>query len=354
MGQNPPSAQTWILIMKPVIDSEWEKLKPNPIPPSDQPPKKWWMYSISPSFPSIWPPNPNSTLYHYIYAQGHDFTLGLVDAVYIGAPWARVELDIKGKKPPGFKSLSSKLKELGIQGVRPLNQEETAIFEKEVSVEAFLGSLASLPDEKEKSVSELRKYYCCWLKLNGAIAQEINPFHPEFFEWLGIRTSAVKGKGTAPVPGQSVVKFICRANYDPGHGGVLKTYTLERRDGKCFVSLTERSPLNPPEPPVSPTGSPPPGEPKEKKVNASPVERQAERAPEEVERFLSLLLNDIKIGGMKDLKTPFFLHPTIYDFEITYANGRVSRFTYMIEIDHHIDERYRRLVDACHEFFKPQ
>ncbi len=180
----PSMTKTLTDQMKTLLDPEWEKLKPNPVPQSNEPPKKWWTYSISPPFPSVWPPNPNMTMYYYAYAQGNDFSLGLVDAVYIAAPWARAELDIKGKKPLGFKLLSSKIKEIGIQGVHPANQEELAIFGKEESVQAYLGNLTTLPDEKEKSVSELKKYYCSWLRLNGAIAPEIRSSHEAFFKWL--------------------------------------------------------------------------------------------------------------------------------------------------------------------------
>ncbi len=196
MAQNPPSAKKLEQIMKPIIDPEWEKLKANRVPRSNEPPKKWWMYYISPPFPSVWPPNPNLTLYYYVYAQGHDFTRGLVDAVYIGAPWAYVVVDIRRQIPPRFKLLSNKIKEIGIQGISLLSEEEAEIYEKEGSAEAFLGNLTTLPDESENPVSGLRKFYCTWLRLNGAIAQEINPFHPEFFEWLGIRTSDAEGKGS--------------------------------------------------------------------------------------------------------------------------------------------------------------
>jgi len=147
-------------------------------------------------------------------------------------------------------------------------------------------------------------------------------------------------------PGRLPVKFQFRANYDPGHGGLLITYTLERKGGKFLVDISEFNPLEyEPEPPA---GFPPPIKKKPAPERPAPKERSSEEA----ERFLSLLVNDIKIGEMKDLKTPFFLHPTIYDFEIRYADGRVHRFEYMIEIDHHLDERYRRLVEECKKFSK--
>lgn len=170
--------------MKSLLDPEWEKLKPNPVPQSNEVPNKWWMYYISPPFPSIWPPKPNLRLYYYAYAQGLDFTGGLVDAVYIAASWARVKLDIKGNKSPELERLSNRIEEIGIQGIRPLSEEEMAIFEKGASAQAFLGNLTTLPDRKEQSVSELIDYYCTWLRLNAAIASDIRSFHEAFFKWL--------------------------------------------------------------------------------------------------------------------------------------------------------------------------
>ncbi len=184
MGQDTAERKPLLDFMKSLLDPEWEKLKPNPVPESNEPPKKWWMYYISPPFPSVWPPNPNLALVYYVYAQGHDFTGGLRDAVYIGAPWAYVVVDTRREVPPKFKLLSNKIKEAGIQGISLLSEEGAAIYKQGGSAEAFLGNLTTLPDENEKPVSGLRKYYCTWLKLNGAIASEIRSFHKEFFKWL--------------------------------------------------------------------------------------------------------------------------------------------------------------------------
>ncbi len=34
----------------------------------------------------------------------------------------------------------------------------------------------------QKSLADLRKYYCTWANLNGVIVSEIRPLHREFFE----------------------------------------------------------------------------------------------------------------------------------------------------------------------------
>ncbi len=81
------------------------------------------------------------------------------------------------------------------------------------------------------------------------------------------------------------------------------------------------------------------------------AERKEERTVDESERFLHRLVNELKIGEMGDLKAHALLHPTFYDFEMRYSNGRVHQFEYVIEAGHHLDERYRQLVDECEKFF---
>jgi hypothetical protein len=186
MGQNPHLSKTFTQSMKPLIDSEWKKLEPNTSLGrriDEGLPEPYWDYSVSPAFPSVWPPDPNLILVYYVYAHGQS-PRSLVDGIYVAAPWARVEVDVKREMSPKFKLLSNKIKEIGIQGVRPLREEEAAIFEKKESAEAFLGNLTTLPDETEKAAAELKKYHCTWAELNGAIVPEIRPLHKEFFKWL--------------------------------------------------------------------------------------------------------------------------------------------------------------------------
>jgi len=111
----------------------------------------------------------------------------LVVGGYVAAPWGRVEVDPRGTGGPKFRRLSEKLREIGIQGVRPLTQEETAIFQKEAAAEAYLATLTSLTDKNEKDVRMLRQYFCTWCQFNGHIVREICPAHEEFFLWLGCK-----------------------------------------------------------------------------------------------------------------------------------------------------------------------
>ena len=175
--------------MKQLLDSEWKKLESNANSESrinNELPEPCWTYSICPGVPLDWPPNPDLFLIYYIYALGHA-PRSLADGTYIAAPWAGIEVDTKRKSDPKFKLLLSKIRKIGIQGVRPLSKKETAVYNNKESVEACLGSLSSIPDETTTGVKELKEFYCTWIKLNGVIAEEISPRHKKFFNWLGCK-----------------------------------------------------------------------------------------------------------------------------------------------------------------------
>jgi hypothetical protein len=173
--------------MKPLLDSEWEKLEAGinrEGRTGEEPPEPYWMYSICPAVPSDWPPSPELFLIYYVYALGHA-PRSLADGVYVAAPWASIEADTKRKRDLKFNRLSTKIREIGIQGERPLSRKETVVYNKKESVEAFLGNLTSMPDKTKMGVKELKEYYGTWFKLNDVIAEEIRAHHHEFFNWLG-------------------------------------------------------------------------------------------------------------------------------------------------------------------------
>ncbi len=153
----------------------------------------------------------------------------------------------------------------------------------------------------------------------------------------GIGIADAEGKKTQSDPSRLPVKFHFRANYDPGHGGSSQEFSLERTKGKFFV-IGQAS-----------RHFPRPGE---KDFKPGTAETKEERAPDEAERFLHILVNDLKIGEMGNWKARVLLHPTYYDFEIRHAEGHIHRFEYVIEAGHHLDERYGRLVTECEKFFR--
>jgi len=173
---------------KTLLDAQWKNIEPVvPIRPGEDPGLGvFWRYRISPPFPSHWPPDVSLQFIYYVYAAGVS-PRRLIDGEYVAAPWARVEVDPRGMGGPKFRPLSEKLREIGIQGVRPLAQEEAVIFQKEAAAEAYLATLTSLTDQNEKDVHMLRQYFCTWCQFNGHVVREIRLAHEQFFRWLGCK-----------------------------------------------------------------------------------------------------------------------------------------------------------------------
>ena len=133
------------------IETQWKKVDTGDIS---------WRYIISPPFPVNWPEKDQQ--YFYVYAAGQDIRKMIADGEYTAAPWARIESSSSGQK---LVILSKKLKNIGIQGVRPLTDEESKIAAKQ-------------------SGGIQKDYYCLWIKNNGVIAEKIKPSHESFFRWL--------------------------------------------------------------------------------------------------------------------------------------------------------------------------
>ena len=137
--------------------------------------------------------------------------------------------------------------------------------------------------------------------------------------------------------GRQPIRVQFSINHDPGHGGSLEEFSLERNGEKFLVKSCKSRHF------------PQPGE---KDFKPLAVNGTEERSKEEVERFLNVLVNDLKIGKLQSLKSPILLHPTFYTFEMRYADGHIRRFNYVIEAGHHLDERYRQLINECESFFR--
>jgi len=146
-----------------------------------------WSYQVSPPFPMDWLPGPKPRLCYYAYATGFSVQGGLADAVYVAAPWCRVIVSSSGASPPILERLSPRLREIGIQGFRPITAEEKAIYDQAGSVERFLSGLTSIPEESAAETQLLRTYYCTWAGHNGTIVPEIRAFHEGFFRWLACK-----------------------------------------------------------------------------------------------------------------------------------------------------------------------
>jgi len=170
----------------PLLHAEWKKTISALHEPSPARARVFWDYHVSPPFPVQWPPGADQRLYHYIYAMGMN-PQSLSDGTYVSAPWGRIETQKKGNIPPSFLRISREIREIGIQGVRPLSQEEVLVYEKKDVAEKYLGTLTALPDDTQKDVGVLREYYCAWCRNNGVISDKIRAQHIPFFVWLGCK-----------------------------------------------------------------------------------------------------------------------------------------------------------------------
>ena len=144
------------------IDTEWKKI--------DQGNKDIiWQYRVSLPFPADWPSK--GTDYYYIYANGQDIRHMIADGELIARPWAKIEVSPTDQK---LIILSTKLKKIGIQGVRPLKGEDVRSYRaRQKSVK-----------QGDTTYETQKKYYCWWLGNNGVIADIIRPHHEAFFKWL--------------------------------------------------------------------------------------------------------------------------------------------------------------------------
>ncbi len=164
---------------KSLIETEWQKIQPDVDLAAKYP--VFWSYHITPPFPATWPLADNSRLYYYVFAYGRGN--GLADGVYVAAPWARVEVYPGDMGLPSINLLMDEIVQIGVQGERPLNAKEIAISKIGESAEAYLATLATMPDKSDRVVFQLKEYYCQWLRFSG-IEEQIGRLHESFIHWL--------------------------------------------------------------------------------------------------------------------------------------------------------------------------
>jgi hypothetical protein len=169
-----------------LVKAEWEKIA-KPLPPGADNPgsPSWigWSYQISPPFPAAWPPDGKGGLYYYAYATGFQ-PGGLADGERLGPVWARIKVDVTGQSAPRLEILAKEIKVVGTVGVRPLTQEEIAVYGTGDALAAQVYEASRKTDAKALDAASARKYYCDWAKDSG-VGEDIRRFHSEFFKWLG-------------------------------------------------------------------------------------------------------------------------------------------------------------------------
>ena len=162
------------------VEEKWKDLAWT-VPPFQPPENEMWNYRITVPFPSFWPPASGNALVYYAVPYGINLAR-LVDAEFVGAPWARIT--VQKDSPPQVELLEKKVVKIGIQGVRPITQKEKEIYRSEKMVIGYLGEISSLPDDSAPEAKALRDFYGFWKSHNGVLADHLLEHHRAFFSWL--------------------------------------------------------------------------------------------------------------------------------------------------------------------------
>jgi hypothetical protein len=136
----------------------------------------WWEPELSPLFPTRWPATRGTLVLRYAYARGS--SMDLIDGEHTAAPWAIVCRE-------GIKrdlSLVGPFLDLGIQGVRPLEEDEVDQPRPDELADEFRSLvIAGLPP---RPPSRIRAAYQAWQAQNGVIAEVLARLQAGFFAWL--------------------------------------------------------------------------------------------------------------------------------------------------------------------------
>ncbi len=167
-----------------LVKTEWGKIRAT-IPAS----KSFdhyvgWQYAVSPPIPASWPPDGSGLLYFYAFAYGGN-PARLADGQFVAAPWARVNVDATGKSAPKLEILRKGIKEVGIQGVRPLTQDQITVLKIQPEFEAQMSRLSRDTALPPAATEALKSYFTLWCVTNGTIAEQLRPLHKDFFNWVG-------------------------------------------------------------------------------------------------------------------------------------------------------------------------
>jgi len=171
--------------MRSLIETEWKQTRQEPGKSPSDGPGRFWDLRVSVPIPARWPPEGSRQVVRYLYATCFDPQIA--DGIRVAAPWGRIEYSGGEEGLPRFVRLLETVREIGIQGVRPLSGKELAVYENGAMAESVLESLERLPGENDPGTSALREYYRTWNGNNGVIGKELFRLHEMFFRWAGCR-----------------------------------------------------------------------------------------------------------------------------------------------------------------------
>jgi hypothetical protein len=169
-----------------MVKEEWKKIEATIEPAASPQDFMGWRYALSPAIPAAWPPDGKGSVYYYAFAYGLNPTR-LADAEFVAAPWLRVKVDAIGKSAPQLEILTKKIKEIGIQGVRPLEAEELGVLKQAKQVEEQVYKLTQATSLRSVDSVTVKQHYQLWCSTQGAIAEQLRPQHKKFFDWVGCK-----------------------------------------------------------------------------------------------------------------------------------------------------------------------
>jgi hypothetical protein len=166
-----------------LVKAEWTKIRAK-LPRAGSPQEfTSWEYQLTPPIPAAWPPDGQGVVYYYAFAYGT--RMDLRDAQLVAVPWARITVD--GESTPRLEILEKEIKQVGIQGVRPLRKEEIEIFAQRAAVEEQIRKLATKTFLAGIDPQPLREFFQFWCSTHGVVAEQLRPRHPQFFAWVGCK-----------------------------------------------------------------------------------------------------------------------------------------------------------------------
>jgi len=169
-----------------LIKAEWTKIDPTRAMAKSIDEFKSWSFAVTPPIPAAWPPDGKGVVYYYAFAYGMNPSR-LADGEWIAAPWARVKVDATGQAAPQLEMLTKGIKEVGIQGVRPLRDEEIKTLDQQAAVEEQIQTISKKTSLRGIDAKPLKQFFQLWCSTNGVIVEQLRSKHPQFFDWVGCK-----------------------------------------------------------------------------------------------------------------------------------------------------------------------
>jgi hypothetical protein len=98
-----------------------------------------------------------------------------------------VKVDATGQAASQLEMLTKGIKEVGIQGVRPLRDEEIKTLDQQAAVEEQIQTISKKTSLRGIDAKPLKQFFQLWCSTNGVIVEQLRSKHPQFFDWVGCK-----------------------------------------------------------------------------------------------------------------------------------------------------------------------